>query len=159
MRVYLIRHGKAERSSRSGRDEDRVLAPRGRRQAAWLADQLRDTPEAPGRILASPAARTTETAGILAEALGIPLDHRAEIGLAASPSDVVHLIATEAGLQTLALVGHNPTLSVVASVLTRGHGGGGLIELRTGQAAVIDLIQPNDPLGNATLVSLLRLEE
>src|SRR5215510_8957208 len=81
MRLYVLRHGKAERDSDSGRDEDRPLAERGKAQCQGLADlftkkdpprQLRPPPTV---ILSSPAARADSTARIIAAALGLSVMH------------------------------------------------------------------------------------
>lgn len=163
MRLYLIRHGKAERDSASGRDEDRQLAPRGERQAVWLGNQLRLADSPPARIMASPAARAARTATLIAESLGLQAETSDAIGLGTRPSWVVSLIAEVAATDgavpaaSLAIVGHNPTLSVVAETLIGGVGNAAQINLRTGEAAVLDLQEPANPIGSSTLVGLLRL--
>ena len=159
MRLYLIRHGKAERGSHSGRDDDRELAPRGHRQAEWLGAVLRKDDSPPDRIIASPAARAARTAGLIAETLGLGVESNDAIGLRTTPSGVLALIQGSSDGKALALVGHNPTLSDLASVLVHGVAARGQIGLRTGQAAVLDLDQPSDPIGTATLLDLLRLED
>lgn len=159
MRVYLIRHGKAERESDSGLDADRQLAPRGVRQSEWLGGVLRDADASPGRIVASPAARAATTAGLIAELLGLGVEHRDEVGLSTTSSRVIDLIAHAADEACLALVGHNPTLSMVADVLVHGPTPSCRIGLRTGEAAVLDLADASDPVGSATLVGLLRLND
>ncbi|MFG0243722.1 MAG: SixA phosphatase family protein [Phycisphaerales bacterium JB054] len=174
MRLYLIRHGKAERQSDSGLDADRRLAPRGERQAAWLGGVLRDAERPPGRIIASPAARAARTADLIAEALGLEAERRDEVGLSSTASRVIDLLAHAGGAggaggagdagdaggePSLALVGHNPTLSMVADVLVNGPTPSCRIGLRTGEAAVLELADPSDPVGSATLLGLLRLDD
>ncbi|MDQ7013680.1 MAG: histidine phosphatase family protein [Planctomycetota bacterium] len=163
MRLYLIRHGKAARDSDSGRDEDRRLAPRGKRQAEWLGETLAAGELPPVRVVASPAARAARTAALIADVLGLEVETSDEVGLSSRASWVVGLIAEAADTVSLAIVGHNPTLSMVAETLVHGVGGGGggvgQIELRTGEAAVLDLPDPTDPIGSATLVRLLRLDD
>lgn len=168
MRLYLIRHGKAERQSDSGLDADRQLAPRGERQAAWLGGVLRDAERPPGRIIASPAARAARTADLIAEALGLEAERRDEVGLSSTASRVIDLLAHAGGAggaggtggePSLALVGHNPTLSMVADVLVNGPTPSCRIGLRTGEAAVLELADPCDPVGSARLLGLLRLDD
>lgn len=159
MRLYLIRHGKAQRHSGSGRDEDRVLAAKGREQARWLGINLRRSERPPERLLTSPAARAWETAVLIAEGLGVPAELDDRLSLATIPSAVIELISTLPADGSVALVGHNPTLSIVADLLCNGPTGGGGLELRTGQAAVLDLADPEQPLGTAELLELLRAEE
>ena len=38
MRLFIIRHGKAERTAPTGRDADRLLAPRGQEQARMVSE-------------------------------------------------------------------------------------------------------------------------
>jgi len=159
MRMYLIRHGKAERESDSGLDADRRLAPRGVRQAEWLGTVLRAAESSPSRIIASRAARASRTAELIAEALGLEVERRDEVGLSTTPSRVIDLIANASDESCLALVGHNPTLSMVADVLVHGPTPSCRIGLRTGEAAVLEVSDPSDPVGSATLRGLLRMDD
>ena len=154
MRLIIIRHGKAERESPTGRDADRALAPRGHRQAAWLGEHLRSVGLV--RVLTSPAARAASTASIVAELTGLSAEPEPLLGLGSSAGAIIEelLPALE---DSVAIVGHNPTLSDVVSILTGGVGGVGAIELRTGQAAVVEL-GGTEP-GSATLCDLLRGED
>ncbi|MCD9625116.1 SixA phosphatase family protein [Rhabdothermincola salaria] len=69
MPIYLVRHGHAgSRSAWEGDDRRRPLSDKGRRQAAWLAEQLGD--EKVRRIVSSPFLRCTETVEPLAAHLG-----------------------------------------------------------------------------------------
>jgi len=168
VRLYLIRHGKARRHSHTGRDADRELDPRGREQAEWLAAKLRHAPVPPQGILTSPAARALQTANLLAAGLGLAAEVDDLLGLSTTPSAVVELLGSLGSgsgwhgspsrwVASVALVGHNPTLSIVAGVLCHGPAGGGGFELRTGQAAVLELADLAHPVGTATLVEMLRV--
>jgi phosphohistidine phosphatase len=64
--VILVRHAHAEWPSWSGRDFDRPLTPRGEEDAARTAHELRQAGHRPALLLASPALRTRQTAGIIA---------------------------------------------------------------------------------------------
>jgi len=158
MHLYVVRHGKARRESESGLDRDRVLRPRGHRQAAFLASELAAAGAPPQRVLSSPYARAAETAAPIAEALALEVEY---IDVLAShpPSTILDLIAdfADRDAASMAMVGHNPTLSVIVSLLTEGIGRGS-IELRTGQAAEIELPRAVEP-GAGTLRRLIRLEE
>lgn len=158
MRLYLIRHGKAQRQGDSGRDQDRHLAARGREQAAWLGSELHHGDRPPERLLTSPAARAWETASLLAEGLGLTAEVDDRLSLATTPSAVIELVTSLWVVGSVALVGHNPTLSIVADLLCHGPTGGSGLELRTGQAAVLELADVERPLGTAELVEMLRAE-
>jgi phosphohistidine phosphatase len=70
MRLYLLRHGIAETSARSGRDADRALTEEGREKVRKVVRLARGGGMWPTVILSSPFARALETAQISAKALG-----------------------------------------------------------------------------------------
>jgi phosphohistidine phosphatase len=158
MLVYLVRHAKATRSSPTGRDEDRPLAPKGLRQAAWLGERLAGAEAPPERLLCSPAARTMQTARLLGEALGLDAQPEPALGLDSRASKVVDLIGSFETGESVALVGHNPTISLAVEALVRGPGGRGGVELRTGQAALVEIPEPGGPMGDARLLGLWRMD-
>ena len=165
MRLYLIRHGKAQRHGGSGRDEDRELVERGRAQARWLGERLREGDRPPGMLLTSPAARALQTGVLIGEGLGLGVRVEERLGLGSSASAIVEVVSglvSELGaLGSAALVGHNPTMSLAVQALCLGPSGGDWVELRTGQAAVIDLADAaaaSGVLGAGELVELLRGE-
>ncbi|MBK7405650.1 MAG: histidine phosphatase family protein [Phycisphaerales bacterium] len=159
MRIYLVRHAKAERQSPTGRDEDRSLTNRGKRQAGWLAGAIQAREREGVRLAASPAARAQETAAILAEALRCPIDLAEALGLDSSPRGVVGFVAGLAGDIPWVLVGHNPTFSRTADVLVSGATAPLQFELRTGEAAVLEIADPAVPIGSAKLLDVLRIPE
>lgn len=118
MNLILWRHAEAE----DGADDlGRRLTPRGRKQAVHVAKWLR--PRLPERfaVLASPAVRTRTTADALE--VRYALDERLAPG-----ADAVDLLAacgwpdgTERSGGTVVVVGHQPTLGRVASLLLAGH--------------------------------------
>ncbi len=72
--LFIVRHGQTEwnRSSvLAGRMPDIHLNERGREQAAWIGEQLRQQPIT--AIYSSPLERCVETAQPLAQALGLPI--------------------------------------------------------------------------------------
>lgn len=72
--VFLVRHAKAaDRATWTGRDFDRPLVERGRKQAARLSRALSLGPERPVLVAASPWLRCVETAEPVAEAVGLPV--------------------------------------------------------------------------------------
>ena len=137
MRLYVIRHGKAEGGSATGLDRDRRLRDKGERQAEYLAQRLRDADVPPERIVTSSFVRAFETARPIAVALDLDLvgDERLEVGEAVSP--VLDLIEEHAA-EGLAIVGHNPQLEILVSALVRGLAAGAF-RVRTGEGYVIDL--------------------
>lgn len=156
MILWIIRHGKAEHSSPSGADFDRPLHQRGERQARWLGVQLAARDDAPRRLIASRAVRARRTAELVAEALGAAVEFNDRLLVDEPAGGVIDLLSVAAQQEDaprLAVVGHNPTCSILASAL-----GARQIGLRTGQAAVIELSGPIEP-GAGKVIDVLRMPE
>ncbi|MBX3750568.1 MAG: histidine phosphatase family protein [Opitutaceae bacterium] len=118
MELYLIRHAHALEAAF---DEIRPLSPRGRKQIRALARWLRGTDAfAPREYWHSHLLRAADTAALLAARLRSRAPRRTVKGLA--PWDDPALIADRLGRhrQSLALVGHEPHLSALASLLVTG---------------------------------------
>ena len=116
--LVLLRHAKAGHPHGIG-DSERPLTPRGHADAgaagAWLAKHgLR-----PDLVLCSPARRTRETWHGVRVAIGTDPDVRFERRLYDSgASDVLELVAgTATDIETVVVIGHNPTLSMVSMSL------------------------------------------
>jgi len=114
-RLFLIRHAKAQPPT-GAEDYDRPLARRGREDAARVAVALAERRLLPDVLLHSGAARTKETAKILASEWDNAVRIEQEIGLYDAPQDV--LFARAKALrddeERVALVGHNPGLGELA---------------------------------------------
>lgn len=163
MRLYLIRHGKAEKDAPTGRDADRPLKPRGIRQATWLGETIAGMKKKPMVVLSSPAARTLDTARIIAHTLGVSMEVVEKLSTAFDLGAMLSVIVSQrqkTGGKTLAIVGHNPTLEMAATAICAGHSGG--LVLRTGEALVIDLKEPeptDGPTPRGELVKRLRVDD
>jgi len=119
MHLYLIRHAHALDGDD---DAARPLSPKGRKQVRKLADLLRDTKTfETGEIWHSPLRRAHETAGLLAKRLRDGTRLKEVAGL--TPDDAVDRIAARLGdlRRPVAVVGHEPHLSALASLLVAGH--------------------------------------
>ncbi len=132
--LWLLRHAKAVADPPAGgSDFDRVLAPRGRRDATALGRLFTGQAEAlgpalhgvprPTVALVSPAARTAQTAELVLAALAEPPETRLEDQLyGADPEEVLTLLRTLPGSVTSAMVvGHNPTAHALAQGLIAAH--------------------------------------
>jgi phosphohistidine phosphatase len=115
--LYLIRHAHAVD------DEDdavRELSAEGRAQARRLAAFLRDSGEMrPAEFWHSPLVRASQTASLLAESLGLRVPLRKVDGLKSEDDPRVITPRLQSPL-SLALVGHEPHLSALASLLVTG---------------------------------------
>lgn len=111
--LIVLRHAKAEQAGTS--DKQRQLAPKGRRQSAALGPMLRD---AVGRVdlaLISSAARTRQTAELMADGMDITWrDERDELYDAGSDDVIGMLRAVPESTRTVLVVGHEPTVSQLA---------------------------------------------
>lgn len=121
MDMILWRHAEAENTTP---DEGRVLTTRGRRQARAVAKWLREHVKGKVRVVASTALRAQETA----QALMNDFDISPDIAVGASPQDVLNLVGWPNGEGAIIVVGHQPTLGQVASLLLTGKEADGQIK-------------------------------
>lgn len=119
--LTLLRHAKSGWEDPALSDFARPLNARGRSAARAMGRELRALGLGWDRILASPAARVTETIEGLAESYG-PLapvyDERIYLASLDTLLDLVR--ATDDGCATLLVVGHNPGMERLALLLSRG---------------------------------------
>jgi phosphohistidine phosphatase len=114
MELILWRHAEAEDPGPGG-DFVRELTKKGRRQAERMAAWLKPRLEGDWQLLVSPAARAMQTAAAL--------DLQPDVRPALDPSARADTILREAGWPTagrVIVVGHQPTLGEVASILMGG---------------------------------------
>ncbi len=121
MDMILWRHAEAENTTP---DEGRVLTTRGRRQARAVAKWLREHVKGKVRVVASTALRAQQTA----QALMNDFDISSDIAVGASPQDVLNLVGWPNGEGAVIVVGHQPTLGQVASLLLTGKEADGQIK-------------------------------
>jgi phosphohistidine phosphatase len=119
--LWLLRHAKTLTDPPpGGADFDRLLAPRGQRDATALGRLFARKAEAlrlpksvplPTVALVSPAARTAATADLVLAGLTDPPEQRLEKALySADPDEVIdHLRTLEDDVHAAMVVGHNPT--------------------------------------------------
>jgi len=163
MLILITRHGKAKDDSPTGRDEDRPLAGRGRRQSEHLAAELLQRGLAPEVILASGHVRAWDTAAIIGAEVGRSPRREPSLELGHNSSEVIDVIeavrARSGGGASLMLVGHNPQLEFLATVLLSGPAsrGAGPV-LRTGECLVID-VDPDGLMAAGRLVASIRLDD
>jgi phosphohistidine phosphatase len=123
--LWLLRHAKAVADPPPGGDDfDRVLAPRGRRDAQALGQLVAQhgTGPAPGgepppqMALVSPAARTMATAELVLAGVTPHPRRLAPSNLyGGDPEDVLrHLRSLDDGVKSAMVVGHNPTAHALA---------------------------------------------
>jgi phosphohistidine phosphatase len=118
-RLLLLRHAKAERLQSGGRDHDRILAKRGRGDAAAVGAYLVRHKLVPDRALVSTSARTRETWALAAAAFAKAPRAEFEGSIyEASPEAILKAIkATDPAAKMLIVVGHNPGMQQLADTL------------------------------------------
>lgn len=121
MDMILWRHADAEDSTP---DEGRVLTAKGRRQARDMAKWLREHVKGKVRVVSSNALRAQQTA----QALVNEFDISAAIAVGATPQAVLELADWPNGEGTIIMVGHQPTIGQVASLLLTGKEADGQIK-------------------------------
>jgi phosphohistidine phosphatase len=131
--LILMRHGHAEESRD---DYARRLTDTGRSAARRAGEALARSGFSPQRIVSSPAPRALETAALVAEACGntgaVEIDDT--LYLAEEGAYLAALQSLPAKLQSVVLVGHNPTLSALARKL-----GESSVELRPAEYVRLSL--------------------
>lgn len=121
-RLVIIRHAKAEGYAES--DLDRSLAPRGRADAEAAGAWLKQLGVVPDVALVSTALRTRETWELIAKAAGWTAEPDVDPALYGADEDVVLdlIAATDESVGTLVVIGHNPTVGMLAQLLDDGNG-------------------------------------
>lgn len=134
MRLILLRHGIAEDRGSSG-DAERGLTGEGRKKTADVCKALAGMDLRVDHILSSPLKRSTQTALLLRDALGLSRAVQETPALLpeARPEALTPILKALKS-QCVALVGHEPMLSQYAIWCM----GGGKVELRKAGALVLE---------------------
>ncbi|MGL5811069.1 MAG: SixA phosphatase family protein [Nocardioides sp.] len=136
--LILIRHGKSDWSGDHD-DLDRPLAPRGIRQAReagrWLA-WWSESGHRVGQAVSSPARRATSTWELVAAELGyeVPAGYDDRVYTFAGRELLGAVRGLDDGEECLVLVGHNPALEQLVTMLT-----GESAPMPTSAIAVVEL--------------------
>ena len=118
-KLYIVRHAQKEDEQIERDDYDRVLSPKGINDAKNMAQQFASKNLPVDLIVSSPALRTKKTAEIFAEALNykktIMLN---EVLYMAFVNELLETISyTFDTVDSMLLVGHNPSLTALAITL------------------------------------------
>lgn len=162
MKLYLVRHGIAYEHGdpKFPNDDDRTLTPNGIRRFRQAAAGLLEIVAPPAVLLTSPLPRATETAAILQEAAG-PDTHtvRCDPLRPGGAFDrvladcIAQLDAAAARERGIALVGHNPSLGLLAAWLLQGDDARFALPLKKGGVGCISFDgAPSPGAGDLTWV-------
>lgn len=121
--IFLLRHGKAENRDATDTDFERRLVKKGERRTEEVAALMKTRGMLPALIVSSPAPRALETAQVFARATGIPED-AIRTDQSIYDQKEVTMLAIVSGLDdaldSVMLVGHDPSFSMLARRLTPG---------------------------------------
>jgi len=125
MRTLLVlRHAKSDRSDPCLPDHDRPLAPHGEADAPRIGAALAALAVMPDCIITSTAVRARDTAHLVVAAFADNyngrIDERDTVYAADVPALLTVLRACDDAHETVLLVGHNPGLEDLISVLVGG---------------------------------------
>ncbi|MGH7985164.1 MAG: phosphohistidine phosphatase SixA [Candidatus Binataceae bacterium] len=140
MNLYILRHAQAEDVGAAG-DEARRLTARGRERAREAAVGMRAFGLKFDAILTSPLARAAETGEQVAAAyanepspLVVP-----ELAAGVAAGDAANALAAFARYENVMVVGHEPQLSALVSLLLTGSPGGFHLRFRKGGCVALEL--------------------
>jgi phosphohistidine phosphatase len=137
-KIYLVRHGKAEPSSATGRDFDRCLTGHGKEILRAAARGMVSLGVEIDLLVSSPLVRAVETADELASAFaGVQREVWDELACGVDEIDLAARIDEHPRARGLMLVGHEPDIGEMISFLLTGKRGGFLTHVRTGNVACL----------------------
>lgn len=166
-RLLVLRHGKTELASESGRDFDRELVSRGRRNSADMGALIRDHMPKPDMVLASPAMRTRQTAEWVLSTLDPECQPVFDDHIYNASGEALFRSLKEhaGGASTVLMIGHNPGMVLLSQMMLPAddeHSAAALTHFPT--CALADIAFDDESLGGAEpgqgkLLSLLRPSE
>lgn len=121
--LILVRHAKAEEGQGKA-DHDRELTDRGRKDAAAAGAWLHDGGMGPDLVIASTSQRTRQTWEALRHG-GIGsefVEFRRSVYLGGSEQVLDTVREDAADMETVLVIGHNPTMAQLTSLLANGVG-------------------------------------
>jgi phosphohistidine phosphatase len=133
MKLFLLRHGKADWPDWTGADDQRPLTDQGIEEMRQVASALKRLNVTPAVILTSPLPRALRTAKIAASALGAPVEERPELKPGFDRGQCDTLLITRGDADVM-LVGHEPDLSAIIRSFTAGR-----VKLSKAAAAAIEI--------------------
>ena len=158
MDVILIRHAEAgdRDAAKFPNDDRRPITAEGRKRQTTIARAMKKMGISFDHLVTSPLDRAVQTAEVLAEVFGFkeaPTVHEA-LGHTCTPRNVLKLLAKFPPKGSVALVGHEPAFSQVASALVSRDGD---LRIELKKSGVIAIGFPAAPeLGKGTLLYVLK---
>lgn len=120
--VYLLRHAKAGFDLSGQADAERILSHGGKQDATKLAYKLKGRNEVIELVYCSPALRTRQTLDVLHEVggvVGADLQIVPMLYQATEDSVLTALQNTSAWVNSLMVIGHNPSMTQLTNLLAQ----------------------------------------
>jgi len=132
LKLYFMRHGKAEEKKPGMSDEERKLTEEGKREVEFIVRLVDLDPEV---VYASPLLRSIQTAEIVAQVLGAKLIVTEALHpSSASLNEIRKLLVP--GISSALFVGHSPSIENIIRDMT----GGCRVSLDPAAVAAIEII-------------------
>jgi len=138
MEIYLMQHGQALPKDK---DPDEGLGPEGKERIRRSGKALKKMGVQFDAILASTKKRSKQTAAIIAEEVGFPVEKIIEtdkVKAMTPPEETVQALAELSGYKKVLIAGHLPSLAGVASFLLTD-GSKATVEFKNGGCCRIDV--------------------
>lgn len=133
MKLYMLRHGRADWPEWDRPDDERPLTERGRKELRRMVKYLRGLKISAAIILSSPLPRAWQTAEIAAKHLQLEMQREDGLKKGFDVAKLRRMLKPRAGDDVM-IVGHEPDFSAVIRALT-----GGRVKLAKGGLAVLEL--------------------
>lgn len=157
MELYLVRHARAFEAdpAKWPDDRDRPLSPLGEDEFRRAASALAKLALGVELVLCSPALRAQQTAAILRQEAAWPAATLHEPLAGAGAEDLLESLGGFADAGSIALIGHDPFLGWLGSLLIAGSGDAATIKMRPGAIAHV-LVEGGLGPGAGSLVRLIQ---
>ena len=142
MNLYLVRHAIAFQPDPASwpDDRDRPLTPQGEKKFRRAVRGLEALVPGVDVVLSSPLVRAWRTAEILCKTAGWPEPSRFDpLEPGTAPADVVDALQPHASAESVALVGHEPSLHELLSYLLSGDPGNVKVTMKKGGVAYLSV--------------------
>jgi phosphohistidine phosphatase len=146
MDLFILRHGKAGQHIPGKDDAERAMTEKGKEEIAGIARWMAYRQFSFDIIATSPLIRARETAGIVAAELGEEkkIETWPCLSMGEDPGDICRQIARQPGGSVLLLVGHEPTLSMLISLIISGERNTAIVLAKGGLARLRNITTTGD---------------
>ncbi len=157
--LYILRHGIAVDPGTPGiADDERPLTPKGEKRIREIAQGLNKLKLKLDRIATSPLPRARGTAEIVAEVLEIPrLVEVASVLKVGNSATTIARWLEERAEDRLMIVGHNPSVSELVSLLVHGTPQPMICDLKKGGMAALSRMSVTQDMYELSWIATPRL--